>query len=337
MLFYHLGILTLINIICLNGFLYVLALLLYFLFIFNINDLYQSSSVSILKHISDVKGFCYPLIPYLLISSGYKFVDSWLLQYNSGYEQQGIFAISSKISALSMVLVSALVKVLWREVSYFEGKGERASSWKLYSKASLFITCIGMFFACFIWPFSGVIIELLLGPDYIDAIIPFTIMLFVPTYIGLGQLAGMYYYSIEETRLFSLIGGVTVILGGIASYLLLSNDFLALGSVGLSIKSLSFEIISVIAMILVLNKITSLSGFIKKHIILVSFFFVLSYVINLSLVSFTSNVTLKFIIYCVFYFCITSVFLLKLDDYIFDGEIKNTRLKLVRSIISDKK
>lgn len=212
--------------------------------------LQELQDFSIYKTFIKFKNYCMPLAVYSLISFSYQFLDAWLLQHYSGATQQAFYAIASKIAAVSLIFSSSLVKVLWKEIADAEQNNDNEKIQILYYRSTRILYFISAFIAAFFVPWSSDVVVILLDESYKEAALPFIIMLFYPIHQSLGQISGVMFYAMERTKLFSKISVIGMILSAFISFILLSDGYyiipgLGLGAVGMSLKMVLTQVISV--------------------------------------------------------------------------------------------
>tara|TARA_R110001583_G_scaffold169781_2_gene322989 strand:- start:4559 stop:6082 length:1524 start_codon:yes stop_codon:yes gene_type:complete len=222
----------------------------------------ESCDFSISSVLVRFKKYCTPLIIYSLISFSYQFLDAWLLQFYSGSAQQAFYSIASKIAAVSLIFSSSLVKVLWKEIADAEQNKDFEKIQVLYFQSTRMLYFVGVFITAFFVPWSKDVVITLLDDSYKEAALPFAIMLFYPIHQSLGQISGVMFYAMEKTKIFSKISVIGMIISGFVSFVLLSDGYhiipgLGLGAVGLSLKMVLTQIISVNLAMFFIAKIKS--------------------------------------------------------------------------------
>ncbi|MCL9775540.1 MATE family efflux transporter [Vibrio methylphosphonaticus] len=199
--------------------------------------------------------YCKPLIVFSIFNFLYQFLDAWFLQEYNGVEQQAFFSVASKIAAISILFSASLSKVIWKEIAEAEGNNDKVKVNELFFNATKTIYLSSLCIAAYLMPWSDVIITKLIGLDYSDAIIPFSIMLFFPIHQSLGQLVGVMFYAMSETKVYMKIGIAGMMISIIVSYGLISSGIFPSGSIALSLKMVLVQIIMVNVGLWFINRI----------------------------------------------------------------------------------
>ena len=194
--------------------------------------------------------YCLPLIPYAWFSFAHDFADYWMLQNWGGSKQQAYYSIANHIAAVSLLATTSILRILWKEISEAKQKGDVQRIKFLYKKATRMLYFFGAFLAGGLIPWSYEIINILLGGEYMGAVLTFSIMIFYPLHQSLGQINGTMLYATEKTRALSIIGLSFLSSSIIVSYMFLAPETsivpgLNLGSEGLAIKMVVMQLIFV--------------------------------------------------------------------------------------------
>tara|TARA_R110001592_G_scaffold285513_1_gene553957 strand:- start:15202 stop:16710 length:1509 start_codon:yes stop_codon:yes gene_type:complete len=248
---YYTNKLSIENVMAFIIFQYICALFSFWLLIYDKNDLISNKESESLSSIfSKFKVYCAPLMVFVFFSFAYRFLDAWMLQHYGGAKEQAYFAISSKIASISLIFTTSLIRILWKEIADAEQKGDADKVHTLYRQSTRTLYFISAAICGIILPWAEQLIDVLLGEQYQDAVIPFTIMLIYPVHQSLGQINGTMFYAIEQTKTYSKIGVAGMISSVFFTYLLLSNDnkFLPgqdMGSEGLAYKMIFLQVLTV--------------------------------------------------------------------------------------------
>lgn len=194
--------------------------------------------------------YCRPLIFYTWLGFIYEFADRWFIQAFAGSSHQAYFSIASQFSSVGAIVSGSIINIFWKEVAeeYFKKNINRVSD--LYTRISrglfFFSACVmGLFF-----PWASEILTIFLGESYIDGKITLMIMFFYPLHQSIGQLGGALAYATGQVSTYVKIGLFIMPLSIIFSYILIADDNflipgLDLGAIGLALKSVIVQIISV--------------------------------------------------------------------------------------------
>ena len=234
----------------LNAIIYVLFSTLYVI------RIYQSGLFSVKikgefkQGLQNFKDFCYPLVPYTIFGFVYTFIDYWMLQRFGGSVQQGFYAIAFKFSTIVLIGTASILQVFWKEISDSYSKNDMIRVRLLYESISKSFFFVGIVISSFLVPYSREIIDLVLGPSFKEAWLPFSLMLFYPVHQSLGQITGTMLYAMEKTKAQSYIGIFFMSISIITTYVLLSPKTAVmpgfeLGATGLALKMVVCQIIGV--------------------------------------------------------------------------------------------
>lgn len=235
--------------------LFVIVIFTYFLFTFLLagrlkHNLIVEREAEFPKIIDKFKTYCTPLIIYSIVSFAYSFADVWLLQKFGGAIQQGFYSIGLHFSGICLIVTTSIMKVFWKEIAEAHELKNKERVYSLYTKISrsfCFVAAVG---ACFLIPFSKEILILLLGPKYEAGWLCLAIMFLYPIHQSLGQINGTYFYATAQTKLYSKLGIVFMIISIPVTYFVLASPSatipgLGLASIGLALKMVILNMIGV--------------------------------------------------------------------------------------------
>ncbi|MBX7136615.1 MAG: hypothetical protein K1X83_01435 [Oligoflexia bacterium] len=206
--------------------------------------------------------FCHPLIPYNLVSLGIGLADRWVLQFSSGSRQQGYFALSSQVGALTFLFTSSMAGLLTRELSSAVGKSDRTRMASLYSETvtSLYVLTAGI--GVFAAVECTALTQLLGGQAFAGAQIAVALMMIYPLHQTFGQLNASVFFAEARTKVYRNIGLTVPLLGlPLGVWLLFPARLggLDLGATGLAIKLVLTQFIQVNAQLWVISRWLKLS------------------------------------------------------------------------------
>lgn len=210
----------------------------------------ETEPVSIRGILAEYRQYCGPLIFYCWVSFGYQFLDRWFLQNYAGAIQQGFYGVSEQFCGISALAANSIVKIFWKETSEAHGCGHMERLKSLYHQSSRLLFFLAAAISGLLIPWTSEIIALLLGPSYVGALLPFTIMLFYPIYQSLGQITNTLFYSLGQTRKYVVLGIAHMLTSIIVAFILLAprEKFalgLGAGALGLAIKMVLMAVIFV--------------------------------------------------------------------------------------------
>lgn len=240
---------------------WAVASLMMFIYYFrgvNRHDTNESGD-SLRSILKEYKAYVVPYVPYAVISFGHDFFDRWLLQSASGSTQQAYFAMSQQLSAISMLVVSAVLRVLWKEIAELNYAGDITRLNALYARYCGGLFCIVTSISVFLAIFSKELIFHLLGNEYMAGVEIFALMLLVPSLQALGMIVSTMFLAMKEIWANTVIGTCFMIFGGGLTAVLVGDDdvsahSLNLGALGLAIKLLLVQLFQVTLMMLFLSR-----------------------------------------------------------------------------------
>jgi O-antigen/teichoic acid export membrane protein len=204
--------------------------------------------------------FCGPLIPLLLVSSIYIFVERWLLQKYGGSTQQAFFAVGMQLSAITLIATTTVLKILWKEVAEAYEHGEYQRVELIYNKVTKWLFVLASAFSGYLIPWSNEFLNLLLGENYANGGGIFSVLLLYPIHQTLGQITTSMFYAQEKTKIYTKISIFFVIVNLVLSYIVLapSSNFIPgmeLKGAGLAVKLVLMQMVTVNVVIYTLHRI----------------------------------------------------------------------------------
>ncbi|HEX3032897.1 MAG TPA: lipopolysaccharide biosynthesis protein [Bacillota bacterium] len=195
--------------------------------------------------------YCKPLIFLSIISFLYDFADKWMLQKFGGAHQQGFFQISSQFANVSLLITASILNVFWKEIAAANENRDSHRISYLYHRVSRGLFFFSAALSGFLIPWSKEIVQIFLGQSYIDAWPVLALMLLYPIHQSLGQILGIMFLASGETSTYMRVGVIMMVVSVPVTYLLqapgsgmLVSGF-ALGAMGMALKTLGLNILSV--------------------------------------------------------------------------------------------
>ena len=219
-----------------------------------------SGSFNFWEMLREYKAFCVPLILYVWVSFVSEFADKWLLQCFGGAAQQGFFAVSERLSALSLIFTSSMLKIFWKEIAEAEAGHNYEKMRGIYERVTRSLYVFSAFIGCMLVPHSREILILLLGPDYAPAWPALALMFLYPVHQCLGQISGTFYMATGKTKTFRNIGVIQMLIGVLVTYFVLAPSSkmipgMGLGSFGIAIKMVLVQFAGVNVMLYFISRI----------------------------------------------------------------------------------
>jgi O-antigen/teichoic acid export membrane protein len=200
------------------------------------------------RYMQEFYSYCSPLILVGIIALPLSLFDRWLLQKFAGSTQQGFYSLSYQIGAICFLFTSAMTPLITREFSVAFGKHDLAKMAFLFRRYIPLLCSVAAFFSCFIALQADSVIYLTGGNSYKGAVAAVTIMAFYPIHQTYGQLNSSVFFATGQTKLYSSIGLILMIIGAPVTYFLIApaGKFgLDAGATGLAIKMVVIQIIGV--------------------------------------------------------------------------------------------
>jgi len=194
--------------------------------------------------------FCRPLMLSGMAGAAYDFGDRWMLQRFGGAVNQGIYQAAYQFAAISLFATTSILQVLWKEFSDAFARGAQDRLAYLYVRVSKCVVVIGAAVSGFLIPWSAEIIRAMLGREFKGSGAVLGLLFLYPVHQALGQVTGTLAFATGETWIFSKVTVGFTVISLVLSYLLQAPmdalvPGLAMGAMGLAIKTVGLNIISV--------------------------------------------------------------------------------------------
>ncbi len=205
--------------------------------------------------------YCKPLILLSLVSFLYDFADRWMLQRFGGSNQQGFYQISNQFASISLLATTSILRVFWKEVAEAGARQDNERVVGLYQKVTRGLVMFSAILSGFLIPWSKEIVTVSLGKEYVAAWPVLALMFLYPIHQSLGQIVGTMFLAKGQTKVYSLLSMVLALVSIPVSYLAQappSNPFVpgfGLGAMGMALKMVLLNIVSVNASVLALARI----------------------------------------------------------------------------------
>jgi len=174
--------------------------------------------------------------------------DRWLLQKSAGSVEQGYYSLGYQIGAVSLLVTSAMIPLVFREYAVSLGKGDHAEFKRVLQRYSPMLYSLSAYFGCFLAVEAKSVIIIFGGNAYLQALFPVSLMCLYPIHQILGQLNASVFFAAHKTDIYRNIGVGCSVAGLLMSLLLLApREYggLAMGADGLAIKMVVIQLISV--------------------------------------------------------------------------------------------
>lgn len=316
---YYLDLINIINFYYYNFFI-LLLLIIAFLYIINRPDFNFASGwlmpkIEFKKYFNEFYIYSRPLFFYSLVGVIVGISDRWLLQKFGGSIQQGFFELSLQIGVICFVFTNASTQLITRELSIAFKNDNLVEMKNIFRRYVPLLFSISAFLSCFIVVNADFITYIFGGSQFTSASLAIAIMAFYPIHQTYGQLSGAVFYAIGNTKLYSKIGLIFMLIGLPISFFLIapSNLFgLNAGANGLAIKFVIVQFIAVNVILYYNSKILKLN-FIKyfSHQIVIVIYLILLCLISKNIINsfafFEEDIIIGFLISGVIYSIITAI------------------------------
>jgi O-antigen/teichoic acid export membrane protein len=206
------------------------------------------------------RGYCLPLVPFAVVSFMNEFVDRWLLQQYGGRVQQAFYAVGSQLASIALIATASILSIFWKEIAEANHRQDHGRTAALYRRVSRLMFFAGAAAAGFAIPWSSDVIRLVLGPAYVGGATTLAIMLLYPIHQSMGQIGATMMYATERVRAHAALGIASMVSGMIMTYVVLAPSTnrvpgLGLASVGLAIKMITVQAVSVNVLAFVIARV----------------------------------------------------------------------------------
>jgi O-antigen/teichoic acid export membrane protein len=222
-------------------------------------NLFKHSFKNLIKLSKTVKEFIKyssPLALYLILTFVADFFDRSVLQLYGGSFEQGIYSFSFMISNLCFLVISPMFPIFTRELSILSINQDVPEMSKLFRKFVPLLFTTTSILCCFLFNHTDFIIKLVGGNEYKYSDVPLRVLLFFPLFSVYSMLNASVIYSNSKTKILLIVSLVLLPLGMISTYFLVGNAkwCLNLGATGLALKTIFFELTSVIIILYINSK-----------------------------------------------------------------------------------
>lgn len=189
-----------------------------------------------------------PLLIVSLFGVIISLFDRWFLQIYGGSTQQGLFGLSSNISAICLTFTTAMTPLLQREFSISFANKDIPQMANLFRRYIPMLYSIVAYFSCFVALQADKVALIFGGKNFKEASFSMVIMAFYPLHQTYGQLTGSVFYATGQTKLYRNISIISNALGIPLLYFFIApvDKFgLDAGAVGLAGKMLILSVFTV--------------------------------------------------------------------------------------------
>lgn len=227
--------------------------------------------------------YSHPLLIQALLSFLMLTAERWLLQYFDGSAQQGFYALSQKVSMACFLFVSAMTPLLMREFSVAWGRGDVLAMGCLLKRFAPGLYVLAAYFSCFTVVEGQTLVEIFGGSEFLAATLPVQIMALYPLHQAYGQMAGSVFHASGKTKVLRNLTACECVYGLGAAWFLLAPPHLGglnLGAVGLAIKTVTVQFLSVNICLFIASNMLGISFWrnLAHQLISVALFLLLAFI-----------------------------------------------------------
>ncbi len=223
------------------------------------------------SYIKEFYSYSSPLAIYAIFSLISAAFDRWILQIYAGSYQQGLYSFSFTLTNFCFIFITALIPLFTRELSIAASTNNIMEMATLFRRYVPMLYAIMAFFCCFIFVEIDNVIKLFGGNEYLNAKLSMSILAFYPLVSTYSNLSGSVIYATGRTKIFFKLTLIFTPIGMLLTYFLISNNNFGLniGALGLAIKNISLELVSVVTILFINSRFLKIS-FVKylSHMLL---------------------------------------------------------------------
>jgi O-antigen/teichoic acid export membrane protein len=225
------------------------AMELYFLLKFDFSkSIDYTAQLSFKKFFWKIYTYSAPLFWSSWALFAYEFADRWMLQKFGGSAEQGYFSLGEQFSKVALIGTVSLSAIFWKEIAQAHHQGDKKKTEQLFLRSTKTLSFFACAISAFLLPFIPEIVEISLGAEYKNAVIPLSIMLFVPVYGASAHINSFYLRATEQTNLVLVFAVCAYILQILMGYFFLapcsySIPGLEMGAIGISLKRLLIMVV----------------------------------------------------------------------------------------------
>jgi O-antigen/teichoic acid export membrane protein len=180
-----------------------------------------------------------------------EFADKWLLQRFGGANQQGYFQVASQFSVISLLATSSVLNIFWKEVAEAHEQKKWDVVAALYHRVNRGLVMVSAGMSGFLIPWTREIVGTALGQQYALSVPAFMVMFLYPVHQSMGQVGSVMLWASGRTNMYMKLVAAVSFLSLPLAYIVqapTSDPFLpglGLGAVGMALKTVAVNIISV--------------------------------------------------------------------------------------------
>lgn len=286
--------------------------------------------------LEDYYRYCSPLLVYSVFVFLGEIFDRTMLTNIAGYKEQGYFSLAKQFSVISLVAVTSILTILWREIAELYRNGEFEEFKELLQCSTRVLYTFASLISCTVIPWSGEVVDIFFGNGYKGGVTVFAIMLLYPMHQVIGQISGSILLATEKTKVQTAVGVSSIILSMLVTYLIFLEDISILsnrpGALEIGLKMVLIQIFIVNVMIYVINKILNVVVIGFEQFLTPVFILLISYSIYGVVLYFDLSVNITTLpLYCLLCFSLSAcVIFMKSNYFGFDSRLKRLIINSVK-------
>tara|TARA_B100000900_G_C20597282_1_gene723950 strand:- start:1217 stop:2746 length:1530 start_codon:yes stop_codon:yes gene_type:complete len=211
--------------------------------------------------------FSHPLFSNKLIVYISSIFDLWLLQFFYGSEEQAFFHLGLKIGGVFFIFTSSVTTLIVRDFSINFTNEDNIRIKNVFNQIPVFYF-VSSYFGIFVSLHADHIIQILGQEDYINAIMPISILALYSLHRTYGQLIGGLFISMSKTKVLRNVVSTMGLFGIILSFIILAPEHyfgFQAGASGLGFKMVIIQFFQVNILLMIATKILKISF--KKYLV----------------------------------------------------------------------
>jgi O-antigen/teichoic acid export membrane protein len=185
--------------------------------------------------------------------------DRWLLQTQAGSIEQGLYSFAYGLMGVGYIFLNAIQPLMVREMSIAAAQLDFARMKHLYQRFFPPLFAVTAYFCAFLFVEADNLIVLFGGSEYSRSALSFRVLTLFPMLTVIAGLNAAFVYATQRTRWFLILSSIFTPLGSALLYLLIAHHLLNLGALGLSLKIIILNGISVVILTRLITRILDLS------------------------------------------------------------------------------
>lgn len=213
----------------------------YALKLFREKHLSEDSLITIPEIVGEYRALFYPSA--VVLGFLFTFLDPWLLQRYSGSVQQGYYSVALRLSSVALLMTSAVIQVMWKEIAEAHAARNMARVRQLRMISSRGLCFMSAVLAGAVLPFARDVLAATLGEAYSEALLPFCLLLIYPIYQAKHVVDDTALLAIGEMKIRSRIAVAYFTVSIVTSFLFVAPRTASIPGLGLGATGLALKIV----------------------------------------------------------------------------------------------